>query len=320
MAGDLQLNRKTLSKSRVLSLKAELAALQDDLLRLKNVNESSNLIEEMHFRFLARCRLLTIGKYQISGYIGSGNCGSVYRAFERTDPTNRVAIKVLFAARNKEESERFKREGIILHKLKHPLIVRGLTRPSFVEGSPVVWFAMELIEEAQTFATYLRTCSLGTACQVLAQVCDALAFAHAESIVHRDIHLGNILVRNDGDVKILDFGSARHGDDLETFKPVGAIRVTSPEALFDQATVGSASDIFSIGCLLYYTFARVWPFESENYGELVSRLERVEYSLNPISEPAVRNLLLETLVRDPSQRADALEVARQLRLIASHIG
>ncbi len=152
-----------------------------------------------------------IGPYAIIGVLGEGGMGIVYEA-EQQNPRRRVALKMIHQAFASDAAlRRFMREPEILARLEHPGIARiyeagaiksdGVTRP---------YFAMELVRGVD-IKTYAKSQKLGTSqrLELLAKVADAVDFAHENGVVHRDLKPANILVDDDGQPRILDFGVAR---------------------------------------------------------------------------------------------------------------
>lgn len=199
-----------------------------------------------------------IGAYRITGRIGRGGMGSVYRGerdagdFQRT-----VAIKIIKPGLYSPElAERFQRERQMLALLTHPNIARLYDGGQTDDGSP--YFVMELVEglpllqwaEAEA-PSRVRRISL------FRDICAAVAFAHSQLIVHRDLTPSNVMVTKDGVVKLIDFGIAKPADQ-ETPAPnegpsIGQLSLTpgyaAPERL-TSAHVTTAADIYSLGRLL----------------------------------------------------------------------
>lgn len=280
-------------------------ALIGDLARLRETPESTDMIEELHLRFLARCRLVRLGEYCIVGFVGAGRCGAVYRAIPIGAAGPPVALKVLMSPRNEEEMDRFRIEGAVLRRLDHPAIVRGLTETQGVEFLPVLWYAMELVENALTLESYFARSPLKDKLGVLAQVCSALQYAHDEEVVHRDLHTENVLVDRSGQPRILDFGSAKHGATAATFKPIGALKTSAPEKLDNPASVTGKSDVFSVGCMLYYACTGNWPFWERTYGDCVRRIAACDYRMPDDLDPRLEECLAASLVLSEHDRQTA---------------
>jgi serine/threonine protein kinase/Tol biopolymer transport system component len=232
------------------------------------------------------CRLIEkmigkrISQYRVVEHLGSGGMGEVYRAARADDQFEKqVAIKLLHAG---EASGfvigRFKNERQILANLDHPNIARLLDGGATDEGVP--YFVMELVE-GQPIDKYCDSHKLGIPARlkIFLQVCSALQYAHQHQIIHRDIKPSNILVTAEGVPKLLDFGIAKI---LDSTVRAGEARTTqtsfraftpeyaSPEQIKAEP-IGTASDVYSLGVLLYelltghrpYRFETLTPAEIE---------------------------------------------------------
>jgi serine/threonine protein kinase len=310
--GERQLAAAKSDESAVHRLDQEVEDLHGDLRRLASAPNSEDPLEELHLRFLARSRLIQLGDYLITGYIGAGQCGVVYRCRSEKDASKEGAIKLLFFPRNQEEEFRFKQEGDIVFRLDHPAIVKGLLPTKRVEYLPVQWYAMELVQNAVTLESFWQSHALKDTLAVVAEACAGIAYAHEEQIIHRDLHLKNVLVLADGRPKILDFGSAKHGDEAMTFRPVGGLKCCSPEKLEAPQQVDGKSDVFSIGCILYYIVSGRWPFYAGTFGELVRKVTTCQFV--PLKDDAIglSRCIHSCLQREPAQRPPAQQVETDL--------
>src|SRR5579862_5119198 len=156
-----------------------------------------------------------LGVYEVGALIGAGGMGEVYRA--RDTRLNRdVALKVLpeAFARDGQRMARFEREAQLLASLNHPNIaaIYGLE-----ESGPIRALVMELVEGA-TLAERIRSgpIPLDEALPIARQVADAVEYAHEQNVIHRDLKPANIKVKEDGTVKVLDFGLAKAMSDEPT--------------------------------------------------------------------------------------------------------
>ncbi len=215
-----------------------------------------------------------VGSYQLVSKIGSGGMGDVYEAVRATDDfTKRVAIKMIHAARSSELlGRRFQQERRILARLDHRNIAALVDGGLSEDGRP--YYAMELVAGAPLSA-WCEQRGLGTRerVQLFRQVCAAVDYAHRNLVVHRDLKPGNILVTEDGTVKLLDFGVAKllapddaTGDDLTTgsvaaFTPAYA----SPEQLRGDV-ITTASDVYALGVVLYELLTGRHPHREPGMG------------------------------------------------------
>src|SRR5215213_3170401 len=213
----------------------------------------------------------TLDRYEVVSRMSAGGMGEVYRA---RDPLleRELVLKVLpqRAQFNADALERFVREARAASALNHPNII---TIYAIGEAESCHFIAMELVRGRTLRQLAKDRAPVRTVAQVGAQAARALAVAHEAGIVHRDIKPENVMVRDDGYVKVLDFGIAQlsqtngaDSDDSRLTRPgmvVGTMRYMSPE----QATAGEvtpASDIFSLGIVLYELAAGRHPFEASS--------------------------------------------------------
>ena len=272
-----------------------------------------------------------LGPYEIIEPLGSGGMGEVYRA---ADPRlgREIAIKLLpDTSRSVPEAvERFRREARSASMLNHPHIV---TIHDLGECEQGLYIAMELVE-GQTLRQHIRQeapCTLRV--DWMEQVARALAASHHAGIVHRDIKPENIMIRSDGYAKILDFGLAslsRTGEqdrtNTELTAPgalMGTLRYMSPEQVRGQQA-GPASDIFSLGIVMYEFATGRHPFSGES-----ALLALHAIVSDPVTEPRTWNqripdqlarLMLAMLDKEPCQRPAAAAVAAALSAIGNPAG
>src|SRR6266536_5489846 len=193
-----------------------------------------------------------IGKYKILEKIGEGAMGEVYKAH---DPIlNRfVAVKTISAELGGDDTlrRRFEREAQSAARLNHPNII---TVYDFGEEHGKIYMAMELLE-GRDLKELIGSHSLGDLEQkldIMDQISDGLAFAHANDLVHRDLKPANIHVQPTGQVKILDFGLARLSSSsmTRTGMVMGTPHYMSPEQIRGEK-VDARSDTFSLGAVFY---------------------------------------------------------------------
>jgi tetratricopeptide (TPR) repeat protein len=203
-----------------------------------------------------------LDRYRLMETIGAGGMGLVYKAVRADDEFSKlVAIKVVQpgagAGRNEEIVRRFRQERQILAGLEHPHIARLLDGGSTPDGLP--FLVMEYVDGVP-FDRYLaeRKPSLRETLELFREVCSAVSYAHRSLIVHRDLKPGNILVKADGTLKLLDFGIAKllNGTAERTRTGAGALtpEYASPEQVRGLA-VTTAADIYSLGVLLWESLA-----------------------------------------------------------------
>lgn len=239
------------------------------------------------------------GHYKIKHVLGEGGMGVVYLA-ERKDLGSHVAIKLLRDAwLSPARRERFAIEQRTLAQLNHPCIARLYDAGILADGTP--WFVMEYVEGLPlTEYCRRRKCSIDQRLRLFHAVCEAVLYAHQNAVIHRDLKPSNILVKNDGSVRLLDFGIAKQIDsaDASADQTRTALRLmtpayASPEQIRGER-VGIQTDVYSLGVILYELLAERLPFdlsgktpaESET---LISRSEPQKPSVT-----SKRNTELET--------------------------
>lgn len=235
-----------------------------------------------------------IGNYRLLSLLGEGGMGSVYLA-ERSDEQfqQQVAIKVLNSYRpSKNLIQRFRAERQILANLDHPNIAKLLDGGETDEGLP--YLVMEYVA-GEPITEYCDQNRLSTRVRLglFEDVCDAVQHAHQNLVIHRDIKPSNIIVNNDGVPKLLDFGIAKlmRPEDLQQTVAVtmdSARLLTPGHASPEQVrgeTITTATDVYSLGVLLYQLLTGQFPFEITSYRP--ADIERVICDSIP-SRPSTR--------------------------------
>lgn len=263
-----------------------------------------------------------LGRFKITGTLGQGAMGTVYRAhdplIERT-----VAIKtVACAGLSKDEvlafEQRFYREAKSAGRLSHPNIV---TIHDVGRNESLAFIAMEYLN-GQSLRELLDSGVVlppERCTEIAADVADGLAFAHANGVVHRDIKPANIMVLDNGSVKISDFGVALIPSGSTTVEGTafGSPKYMSPEQVTGQKVDGR-SDIFSLGAVLYEMLAGRPAFDGE---ELTAVLYQVLHaapplpsSFNPELPRVFDRLIAKSMAKDPDKRyQNATDLAADLR-------
>ena len=221
-----------------------------------------------------------IGVYEVRSMLGAGGMGEVYCGTD-TRLDRPVALKILRAAEheNIERVRRFEHEARAASALNHPNIVTIYDIAESEQGRVI---AMELVQ-GQTLRELIgQRPAIEIVTHVGRQIAQALRVAHDAGIVHRDIKPENIMVRADGYVKVLDFGVARlvRSTDAEATVAApaagifGTLRYMSPEQSRGEEIAG-ASDIFSLGLVLYELTTGDHPFQVNPHSQLSTRSEHM---------------------------------------------
>ena len=209
------------------------------------------------------------GPYRLIRLLGEGGMGLVYLA-ERKDLGTHVAIKILRDAwLSPARRERFAAERRTLAQLNHPSIARLYDADALADGTP--WFAMEYVEGVPlTEYCRLHHCSVEMRLQLFRSVCEAVQYAHSEAIIHRDLKPSNILVKQDGIIRLLDFGIAKQLESLDASvnQTMTGLRLMTPAYAAPEQIrgdrVGIHTDVYSLGVILFELLAGQLPFDLSN--------------------------------------------------------
>jgi eukaryotic-like serine/threonine-protein kinase len=255
------------------------------------------------------------GRYRILRKLGSGGMANVYLA-EDEDLGRRVAIKILNERYAHDDSfnERFRREAKSAAALSHPNIVSIYDRGE-ADGTPYI--AMEVIEGRSLKELILTRGPLpiGQAIDYAKQILGALRFAHRHGIIHRDIKPHNILLGNENRLRVTDFGIARAGASqmTEVGSIMGTAQYLSPEQA-RGAPVAAASDVYSLGIVLYEMLTGQVPFTGDTAVEIamkhLNEAPKPPSALRPEVTRELDQVILRALAKTPEDRyqtADELQ-------------
>jgi serine/threonine protein kinase len=261
-----------------------------------------------------KVKSFVVGEFEIRDFLGRGGMGNVFLAVDRRSGETR-AVKILPAdLRGKDRSlRRFEREMAVSQKVSHP----GVTQ-TFEAGvaNGVPYLAMEYVP-GETLYKRIRKGNLAPVSQAacwIAQVADALEYLHQQGVIHRDLKPSNVMITPEGKVKLLDLGLARWFDDdhneervLGGKRIVGSFDYIPPEQARNSSSADARSDVYGLGCLLYFSLAGRPPFHGVGTSREKIRSHRrvIPESIRTI-RPDVPLGLEQTLERmmakDPSER------------------
>ena len=224
------------------------------------------------------------GDYEILEALGSGGMGKVYRALDLT-LERVVALKMLATNLSADSGfvQRFVKEARAAARLNHPNIVQIY---NFGKIESTYFLAMEFVN-GHSLGYYLKhghVFSEADGLQIVRQVGRALAVAHAEGLVHRDIKPDNLMLTNRGEVKIVDLGIAKRVDEDQSLTQsgtsIGTPHYISPEQIRGQKDIDARADVYSLGATFYHLVTGHTPFQGTS-GPLVMSMHLVE----PLPDP-----------------------------------
>lgn len=279
-----------------------------------------------------------IGRYRISAAIGAGGMGEVYLAQDE-ELERLVALKILPSdiAEDSDRVQRFIQEAKVVSALNHPNI---LTIHEIGSENGTRFIASEYVE-GRTLRTMiaLDDLELKEVLEIAVQIASALETAHRKNIIHRDIKPENVMVRDDGLVKVLDFGLAKllkaDGDvDTEAATRarvmtqfgmiLGTVNYMSPEQTRGLAAIDGRTDIWSLGVLIYEMLARRLPFEGESPTDMMASILKTEPPrLSDVYEdcpPELERIIQKALKKNRDERYQTVrDMALDLKTLGKEL-
>ncbi len=298
-------------------------SLDQEAIRLIALDEDDSLVGQ------------TVDHYSIIAPLGAGGMGEVYLA-QDSELDRKVALKLLHSAfvGDEDRVRRLRQEAKAASALNHPNII---TIHEIGQTASLHFIAMEFIQ-GETLRHHTRgsRAPLRDAVNVCIQVADALAAAHQSGIIHRDIKPENIMIRDDGYIKVLDFGIAklkedRRDTDSETIQQGesessalwGTVSYMSPEQAKGEQ-IDHRTDLFSLGVVLYEMVAGQRPFQSQSHADVLQSV--LESEPNPLSDhrpnaPALlENILSRALNKNREERyQSAGQMLADLQKLRNHL-
>ena len=260
------------------------------------------------------------GRYDIQKLLGMGGMGAVYQAQDR-ELERPVGLKVIRPdlASNPEILARFKRELILARQITHRNIIRIF---DLNEADGMKFITMEFIQGEDLRGIFMREGKLAPemAVDIILQVCQGLAAAHAENVIHRDLKPSNIMRDASGRVVVMDFGLARtmRSDGMtQTGLMIGTMEYMSPEQALG-VELDARSDLFALGLIFYEALSGDIPFKADS--AIASLVKRTVERAMPLREfdanipEGLSSIVSKCLERDPAQRyASANEIIEDLQ-------
>ncbi len=270
---------------------------------------------------------LEIPGYQILGEIGRGGMGRVFRAVQ-ISTRRTVALKIMLEGpvTSEKTKRRFEREVHIVASLRHPNIAQ-IYESGLHQGR--YWFAMEYVDGKPLDAREVTVAlSLRDRLALMAKVCEAVGHAHAQTVVHRDLKPTNILISDDGEPHVLDFGLAKIEDPDGTSGMVlsmagelmGTPAYMSPEQTErDPSKVDVRADVYSLGVILYQFLTGAFPYDVRGRLDEVIRHIATTDPARPSQirkeiDDEVEAIILKAIAKRPEERyLSAKEMGQDLR-------
>ena len=265
-----------------------------------------------------------LGGHRILRRLGQGGMGQVYLARSEPDDGFKIAIKVLppkLASEGSRALRRFRREMDLSRRVKHHNIARTI---DVGEENGVYFMLMEYVP-GDSLYNVVRSGGpwrVPDAAKYFMQVADGLEAAHAAGLIHRDIKPSNLMITPDGEAKILDLGLARASADddsklTQQNSLIGTLDYASPEQLANASMADARSDLYSLGCTMYFTLAGRAPFEG---GDMLNKLYKQKMEEPPPLEKITRvvpaafaAIVRKLMAKDPKDRhASAAELKADL--------
>jgi len=249
------------------------------------------------------------GRYELSHLVARGGMAEVYRARDRM-LDRPVAVKILFPELSVDRSfvERFRREAQAAANLSHPNIVPVF---DWGEDGGTYYIVMEFVD-GRTLSAILRGAGPlhpDRAAEIAADVAGALSYAHRHGVVHRDVKPGNVLITEEGVVKVTDFGIARALNTEESLTQTGAVMGTATYFSPEQAEgigVDARSDIYSLGVVLFEMVTGRPPFLGESPVSVASKHVRehppTPRDINPAVPADLEAVILKCMAKSPEHR------------------
>lgn len=293
---------------------------KDNIVETTTNMTDKTVIEQRESQDIDADSKIVLSRYKIEKQLGQGAMGRVFFAHDEKLRRN-IALKQLTPelGTNKQFVSRFMQEARALAKLSHPNIVQIY---DFIEDDNVVWIAMEYVNGQELNQLLEENTELGLQEVILlaAQTCDALDHAHSHGVIHRDFKPSNVLVNNNNNIKVMDFGLAKISQS-EQLTQVGTV-LGSPGYMSPEQAAGNAvderTDIYSLGIVLYQMLSGSLPFKGDVKSVIAQHLTRIPESLTKLKPEIPRKLnklVLQMLSKSPDDRPASIKEVRN-RLLA----
>ncbi|MCB9397733.1 MAG: protein kinase [Acidobacteria bacterium] len=263
-----------------------------------------------------------VGKYQILECVGRGGMGSVYRARDMKLGRD-VALKTLLPTGELEQgvSERFRQEAKLIARVQHP----GVVQIYEFSEVPISYFTMEYVEgKALSQIILERRVSVAEAVDITIAIGQALHAAHGEGIIHRDVKPSNVMVEPSGQIRLMDFGTAKMAASAtrvtRTHDVVGTPCYMSPEQIDAHEEADIRTDVYALGVLFYELLAGHPPFTGSPIKVLWAAVHQAPESLAAFGVPQeVESICFKALAKNKMARFESAEsFAAALMKVRAH--
>lgn len=251
-----------------------------------------------------------VNGYEIRDVIGKGGMGEVYLAIKDNE---QVAIKTLLAseAQDHEMLQRFQREATTGQSLDHPNIAK-VSGSGAIEGTP--YLIMEYIpgSDLRTLLKAEGKLDEETTVTIIKQLCSALDVAHAQGFVHRDIKPANIMLRENGEAVLMDFGvtKVKEAHTITGTGAIGTIDYMAPEQIMSAKTVDNRADIYALGIVAYELLTGEKPFTGSAAQVMFAHIQQpppYARDVNPTIPKQIADAIEQAMAKDPDDRFDSAE-------------
>jgi len=264
---------------------------------------------------------LITNRYRVISKLGQGGMGAVWHVYDRLEKSE-IALKQVLIPDNKlmfaskagtADTERLRlslaREFSILASLRHPNILSVLDYGFDSEQPP--YFTMPLVAQPKTIVAYGKHLALDEKVKLVIQMLQAVHYLHRRGILHRDLKPDNVLVTQDGEVKVLDFGLSVTVEQAQG--SVGTLPYIAPEVL-RNGVISPASDLYAVGLIAYELFAGQFPYPTNNAMKLMRAIMNTLPDMSLTGHTGIETVLMRLLPKDPDDRFQSAEATiRALR-------
>ncbi|XP_027339989.1 CBL-interacting serine/threonine-protein kinase 25-like isoform X2 [Abrus precatorius] len=258
-------------------------------------------------------RNILFNKYEIGKLLGQGNFAKVYHG--RNLSTNEsVAIKVIKKERLQKERlvKQIKREVSVMRLVRHPHIVQ---LKEVMANKAKIFMVVEYVKGGELFAKVAKgKMKEDVARKYFQQLISAVDFCHSRGVTHRDLKPENLLLDENEDLKVSDFGLSalpeqRRSDGM-LLTPCGTPAYVAPEVLKKKGYDGSKADIWSCGVILFALLSGYLPFQGENVMRIYSKSFKADYALPDWISPGAKSLISNLLVVNPEKRYSIADIMK----------